>query len=77
MDPAKRSKHIAGFKIKVIQFAKENRNCVAARMFDVSESSIPPCTPGDDDGKRFRVWINYILGFVGFEILTSGKKKVV
>ncbi|GIY45182.1 hypothetical protein CDAR_218031 [Caerostris darwini] len=40
MGPAKRSKHSAHFKIKVIQFAKENGNRAAARMFNVSESSI-------------------------------------
>ncbi|GFX40213.1 HTH CENPB-type domain-containing protein [Trichonephila clavipes] len=40
MGPGKRSKHRAGFKIKVIQFAKENGNCAAARMFDIGDSSI-------------------------------------
>ncbi|GFX93765.1 HTH CENPB-type domain-containing protein [Trichonephila clavipes] len=40
MSPGKRSKHSAGFKIKVIQFAKENGNCAAARMFDIGGSSI-------------------------------------
>ncbi|GFX40388.1 HTH CENPB-type domain-containing protein [Trichonephila clavipes] len=40
MGPGKRSKHRAGFKIKVIQFAKENGNRAAARMFDIGESSI-------------------------------------
>ncbi|GFX70297.1 hypothetical protein TNCV_4617341 [Trichonephila clavipes] len=40
MDPGKRSKHSAVFKIKVIQFAKENGNRAAARMFDIGESSI-------------------------------------
>ncbi|GFW30807.1 HTH CENPB-type domain-containing protein [Trichonephila clavipes] len=40
MGPGKRSKHSAGFKIKVIQFAKENGNRAAAMMFDIGESSI-------------------------------------
>ncbi|GFU73220.1 HTH CENPB-type domain-containing protein [Trichonephila clavipes] len=40
MGPGKRSKHSAGFKIKVIQFAKENGNRAAARMFEISESSL-------------------------------------
>ncbi|GFV06045.1 pogo transposable element with KRAB domain [Trichonephila clavipes] len=40
MGPVKRSKHSTGFKIKVIQFAKENGNRAAARMFDIGESSI-------------------------------------
>ncbi|GFW25958.1 KRAB-A domain-containing protein 2 [Trichonephila clavipes] len=40
MGPGKRSKHSAGFEIKVIQFAKENGNRAAARMFDIGESSI-------------------------------------
>ncbi|GFV34683.1 hypothetical protein TNCV_1449871 [Trichonephila clavipes] len=39
MGPGKRSKHSAGFKIKVIQFAKENGNRAAAKMFDIGESS--------------------------------------
>ncbi|GFU76721.1 pogo transposable element with KRAB domain [Trichonephila clavipes] len=33
MGPGKRSKHSAGFKIKVIQFAKENGNRAAARIW--------------------------------------------
>ncbi|GFX82241.1 hypothetical protein TNCV_33491 [Trichonephila clavipes] len=32
MGPGKRSKHSAGFKIKVIQLAKENGNSAAARI---------------------------------------------
>ncbi|GIY21714.1 hypothetical protein CDAR_291141 [Caerostris darwini] len=40
MAPAKQSKHSAGFKIKAIQFVKENGNRAAAKMFDVSESSV-------------------------------------
>ncbi|GFS76797.1 hypothetical protein TNCV_4424041 [Trichonephila clavipes] len=32
MGPGKRSKHSAGFKMKVIQFAKENGNHAAARI---------------------------------------------
>ncbi|GIY82282.1 syntaxin-5 [Caerostris darwini] len=40
MGPAKQNKHSHGSKIKVIQFAKENGNCTASWMFDVSESSI-------------------------------------
>lgn len=40
MSSVKRMKYNAGFKIKVIQFAKENGNRAAARMFDVGESSI-------------------------------------
>lgn len=40
MGPVKRMKHTAGFKIKVIKFAKENGNRAAARMFDVGESSV-------------------------------------
>ncbi|GIY52455.1 hypothetical protein CDAR_181241 [Caerostris darwini] len=39
MGPAKRSKHTIDFKFKVIQFAKENGNRAAARLFDVSKSS--------------------------------------
>ncbi|GIY15541.1 hypothetical protein CDAR_391291 [Caerostris darwini] len=39
MDPAKRSKYSAGFKIKRIQFAKRNGNRAAARMFGVTENS--------------------------------------
>ncbi|GFU54204.1 hypothetical protein TNCV_3618611 [Trichonephila clavipes] len=35
--PSKRS---TGFKIKLIQFAKENGNRSAAKMFDIGESSI-------------------------------------
>ncbi|GIY86962.1 HTH CENPB-type domain-containing protein [Caerostris darwini] len=38
MGPAKQSKHSAGFKIKMVQFAKESGNHAAARMFDVSIS---------------------------------------
>ncbi|GFX42437.1 HTH CENPB-type domain-containing protein [Trichonephila clavipes] len=40
MGLGKQSKHSAGFKIKVIQFAKENGNQAVARMFDIGESSI-------------------------------------
>ncbi|GFV34782.1 thymidine phosphorylase [Trichonephila clavipes] len=47
MGPGKRSKHSAGFKIKVIQFAKENGNRAAAKMFDVGESSIKDGTEDD------------------------------
>ncbi|GFS59354.1 hypothetical protein TNCV_3725101 [Trichonephila clavipes] len=39
MGPGKRSKHSAGFMIKVIEFAKENGNRAAARMLDIGESS--------------------------------------
>ncbi|GIX99162.1 hypothetical protein CDAR_547151 [Caerostris darwini] len=37
MGPAKRNKRNAIFKIKVIEFTKENGNLAEARMFDVSE----------------------------------------
>ncbi|GFX39509.1 hypothetical protein TNCV_2668711 [Trichonephila clavipes] len=40
MGPGKRSKHSASFKIKVVQFAKENGHRAAARMFDIRVSSI-------------------------------------
>ncbi|GIX74359.1 hypothetical protein CDAR_494071 [Caerostris darwini] len=36
----KRGKHSAGFKIKLIQFSKENGNHAAERIFDASESSL-------------------------------------
>ncbi|GFW25380.1 hypothetical protein TNCV_3721081 [Trichonephila clavipes] len=56
MGPGKRSKHSAGFKIKVIQFAKENGNRAAARMFDIGESSImerKKCLDGTKDNYLF------------------------
>lgn len=40
MGPIKRNKHSAGFKCKVIEYAKENGNRAAARIFSVGESSI-------------------------------------
>ncbi|GFV23941.1 HTH CENPB-type domain-containing protein [Trichonephila clavipes] len=39
MGPGKRSKHSAGFKIKVIQFAKENGNRAAARISHLTDNT--------------------------------------
>ena len=41
--PAKRMKYDAGFKLKIVDVAKESNNCVAARQFGI-------------DRKLMRVW---------------------
>lgn len=40
MAPAKRKKYDANFKLKVINFAKENNNCAAARQYGVTEKMV-------------------------------------
>ncbi|GFX48071.1 hypothetical protein TNCV_4114061 [Trichonephila clavipes] len=49
MGPGKRSKHRADFKIKVIQFAKDNGNSAAARMIDIGESCIREWEKNDNN----------------------------
>ena len=36
MAPARRRKHEASFKLKVVNFAKETNNCAAARQYGVT-----------------------------------------
>ena len=41
MGPArKRMKYNAGFKLKVVEFAKKTNNCAAAREFTISEKLV-------------------------------------
>ena len=47
--PTKRRKYESGFKLKVIEVAKNSNNCAAAREFEVTEKMVREWRKKEDD----------------------------
>lgn len=52
MEPTKRRKYEASFKLKVIKKAKESNNCAAARAFDITEKMARDWRKNEDTIKK-------------------------